>query len=232
MAVDANGQGIATYNKPITEIKKDIYYVVIMIDAAHPEVAFKTTSFRGIKKIYHNPIPPGGDPGHALYYVVKNGVIKSVLSLGPRNPEHALNGVRGLATADCSMKAMCYAFRFILTKEKALKLINETVQWRNRIEEGEEKYNALVNDTCAATVVEILRSYLPNLPNGKGSTGAGGFMVNAITPYWLFDGFKKAGTPYRIYPTNKFLYTKDDPKKLLPDKYKIFYACSPDEVLW
>ncbi len=235
-------QAVTSANKPITTTVYDSYYVVLMVDASHPKVAFKrkakVTPSAGLEGSsmeiidYHNPIPPGGDPGHMLYYVVKNKVIQVVYSLGPRDSSNSLNGILGLATADCSMKAMCYAFKFNITKDKALNLINDTNQKRQLIADGKLKYNALVNDTCASTALDILRTYLPQLPKGKGPTGTGGITVNAVTPYWLFEDFKKAGTPYRIYPTNPLLYTKEDSKKLKENKYIIFKANSTDEVKW
>ena len=233
MPVIGQSKATTSKGKPITTATYDVYYVVIMIDASHPETALKKTTYRGVMYItYHDPIPPGGDPGHMLYYVVKNGIIQAVYSLGPRDSSNVLNGVYGLATADCSMKAMCYAFKFNLTKEKALKLINDTNNKRKEIADGKLKYNALKNDTCASTALAILRPYFPNLPKGKGPTGTSGTTVNAVTPYWLYDDFKKLKTPYKIFPTNKFLYTKEDPKKLLSNKYKVFYAGRKDEVLW
>ena len=44
------------------------------------------------------PIPLGGDPGHMLYYVVKNKVIQVVYSLGPRDSSNSLNGILGLSS--------------------------------------------------------------------------------------------------------------------------------------
>ena len=236
-------QAVTSADKPITTTVYDSYYVAIMVDAAHPEKAFKlkakVTYDAGIEGgkttfpyNYHDPIPSEGEPGHMLYYVVKNKIIQAVFSLGPRDPSNALNGIRGLATADCSMKAMCYAFKFDLSSDKAMKLINDTNKKRKLVADGELKYNALVNDTCASVALDILRPYLPQLPKGKGPTGTINITFNAVTPYWLFEDFKKVGTPYRIYPTNKILYTKEYPKKLLPNKYKIFYAGHADEVLW
>jgi len=46
------------------------------------------------------------------------------------------------------------------------------------------------------------------------------------------EDFKKLGTPYKTFPTNRKLYTKIDPKKLLEEKYIIFKAGDKDEVLW
>ena len=233
MAVKGQDKATTAKGKPTTTATYDVYYVVIMVDASHPENALKKTTYKGVMYItYHNPIPPGGDPGHMLYYVVKNGIIQAVYSLGPRDSSNAINGVYGLATADCSMKAMCYAFKFNLTKDKALKLINDTNNKREEISDGKLKYNALKNDTCASTALAILRPYLPNLPKGKGPTGTNGIIINAVTPYWLYDDFKKLGTPYKTFPTNRKLYTKIDPKKLLEEKYIIFKAGDKDEVLW
>ncbi|WP_111895826.1 hypothetical protein [Acinetobacter sp. MB5] len=228
MGIRPNGKGTTASNKPITEIKTDIYYVVIMIDASHPEKALIKTLDGSTA---HNPI---AEPGHALYYVVKNGIIQSVLSFGPRS---AAAAAIGPATADCTMKNMVYAFKYNLTKVKAEKLIEETNSWRNLItngsifsKEGRIVYSGITNDTCAETSLQILRPYIPSLPKGKGKTGTYYAYIHAITPYWLFDDLKKAGVPYKTYPIGEKYYTKEDPKKLineiLPEKNR------RDEVIW
>jgi len=191
-----------------------------MIDAAHPEKAFGYRKYLidGVVK-YHTPLPGVGDPGHMLYYVVKNGVIQSVYSFGPRS---AIYAAIGPATADCTVKTVGYFFRFNITKEKAEKLIAETNRQRTAIAQGKILYNGLVNDTCASTGLENLKPYIPNLPEGRGNVGMGNVgalkrfeILKLITPYWLFEDFKKAGTPYKIYPTDKILYRKEDPKTLV-----------------
>ncbi|WP_180036251.1 MULTISPECIES: hypothetical protein [unclassified Acinetobacter] len=70
---------------------------------------------------------------------------------------------------------------------------------------------------CAETMLEILRPYIPELPIGKGKTGTYYVYIRAVTPYWLFDDFKKAGTPYKVFPTDPSKYTKEDPKKLIKE---------------
>ena len=228
MGVRANGNGTTASNKPITEIKTDIYYVVIMIDASHPEKALIKTLDGSTA---HNPI---AEPGHALHYVVKNGIIQSVLSFGPSS---AAAAAIGPATADCTMKNMVYAFKYNLTRVKAEKLIEETNSWRNLItngsifsKEGRIVYSGITNDTCAETMLQILRPYIPELPKGKGKTGTYYVYIRAVTPYWLFDDFKKAGTPYKSYPANPNKYTKDDPKKL-KDSY-VPTANDQDPITW
>ena len=62
--------------------------------------------------------------------------------------------------------------------------------------------------------LKILRPYISDLPKGKGKTGTYHVYLKAVTPYWLFDDYKKIGTPYKIYPTDPSRYTKDDPKAL------------------
>ncbi|MFU9046034.1 hypothetical protein ACNAUY_06525 [Acinetobacter tibetensis] len=212
MGIRPDGKGTTASNKPITEIKTDIYYVVIMIDASHPEKALIKTLDGSTA---HNPI---AEPGHALHYVVKNGIIQSVLSFGPSS---AAAAAIGPATADCTMKNMVYAFKYNLTKVKAEKLIEETNSWRNLItngnifsKKGRIVYSGITNDTCAETMLQILRPYIPELPKGKGKTGTYYTYIHAITPYWLFDDLKKAGVPYKVFPTDRSKYTKDDPKKL------------------
>jgi len=228
MGIIPNGKGTTASNKPITEITTDIYYVVIMIDASHPEKALIKTLDGSTA---HNPIAV---PGHALHYVVKNGIIQSVLSFGPRS---AAAAAIGPATADCTMKNMVYAFKYNLTKVKAEKLIEETNSWRNLItngsifsKKGRIVYSGITNDTCAETMLQILRPYIPELPKGKGKTGTYYTYIHAITPYWLFDDLKKSGVPYKTYPIGEKYYTKEDPKKLineiLPEKNR------RDEVIW
>lgn len=39
---------------------------------------------------------------------------------------------------------------------------------------------------------QILRPYIPELPKGKGKTGTYYVYIEAVTPYWLFDDFKKS----------------------------------------
>jgi len=228
MGVRSNGNGTTASNKPITEIKTDIYYVVIMIDAAHPEKALIKTLDGSTA---HNPI---AEPGHALHYVVKNGIIQSVLSFGPSS---AAAAAIGPATADCTMKNMVYAFKYDLTKVKAEKLIEETNSWRNLItngsifsKEGRIVYSGITNDTCAETMLQILRPYIPELPKGKGKTGTYYVYIRAVTPYWLFDDFKKAGTPYKVYPTDPGLYTIEDPKALT--NFYVPVANRKDRVEW
>ena len=215
MGVKPNGNGTTASDKPITELKTDIYYVVIMIDASHPEKALIKTLDGSTA---HNPI---AEPGHALHYIVKNGIIQSVLSFGPSS---ATAAAIGPATADCTMKNMVYAFKYDLTQVKAEKLIEETNSWRNLItngsifsKEGRIVYSGITNDTCAETMLQILRPYIPELPKGKGKTGTYYVYIRAVTPYWLFDDFKKAGTPYKVFPTDPSKYTKEDPKKLIKE---------------
>lgn len=215
MGVKPNGNGTTASDKPITELKTDIYYVVIMIDASHPEKALIKTLDGSTA---HNPI---AEPGHALHYIVKNGIIQSVLSFGPSS---ATAAAIGPATADCTMKNMVYAFKYDLTKVKAEKLIEETNSWRNLItngsifsKEGRIVYSGITNDTCAETMLQILRPYIPELPKGKGKTGTYYVYIRAVTPYWLFEDYKKAGTPYKVYPSSSKRYTTEDPNKLLKE---------------
>ena len=208
MGVTPNGNGTAASDKPITELKTDIYYVVIMIDASHPEKALIKTLDGSTA---HNPV---AEPGHALHYIVKNGTIQSVLSFGPSS---AAAAAIGPATADCTMKKMVYAFRYNLTKDKAEKLIKETDKWRADIASYLILYSGVTNDTCAETMLEILRPYIPELPKGKGKTGTYYVYIRAVTPYWLFEDYKKAGTPYKVYPSSSKRYTTEDPNKLLKE---------------
>ncbi len=214
--VQKNGVGNTQKDKPVSQIKTDIYYVVIMIDASHPENAIykiETVNAMGGREdvLVHN-VPK--IPGHALYYVVKNKIIESVLSFGPTS---AVSAIRGQGTPDCSMKNMCYAFKFDLNKAKGEKLVTVTEEWRQKIISGKEKYAAIFNDTCAETVLQILKPFIPSLPEGRGNVGGGGIIIisGVITPYWLFDDFKKAGAPYKVYPIDKSRYTTEDPKKLI-----------------
>ena len=66
-------------------------------------------------------------------------------------------------------------------------------------------------------MLEILRPYISDLPKGKGKTGTYHIYLKAVIPYWLFDDYKKIGTPYKVYPTDLSRYTKDDPKKLIKE---------------
>ncbi len=215
MAVRANGGATATDEKPVTVITADNYYVVIMIDASHPENAFgrihTPSIFIGQK--YHNPVE---EPGHALYYVVKNGIIQTVLSFGPKT---ASDAVWGEGTPDCTMKNMVYAFKYNLTAEKSINLIKETETWREKIMSGKEKYKAVTNDTCAETVIQILKPFISTLPKGKGLVGGYKLLLfaYAVTPYWLFEDYKEASTSYKIYPIGQRFYTREDPKKLIDE---------------
>lgn len=215
MAVIPNGQGTTQTGKPITNLIVDQYYVVIMIDASHPETAFVKTLDGSIA---HNPV---AEPGHALHYIVKNETILSVLSFGPRS---AAAAAIGPATADCTIKNMVYAFKYALAKVKAEKLIEETNSWRNLItkgsifsKKGRIVYSGITNDTCAESMLQILRPYIPELPKGKGKTGTYYIYLRAVTPYWLFEDYKKLGTSYKIYPNGSKRYTTEDPKKLLKE---------------
>ncbi|TCB82314.1 hypothetical protein [Acinetobacter sp. ANC 4173] len=226
--IKPDGKGVTKPNKPITEVKVDNYYVVIMIDASHPEKALIKTQDGSTA---HNPI---AEPGHALHYIVKNGIIQSVLSFGPSS---AAAAAIGPATADCTMKNMVYAFKYNLTKVKAEKLIEETNSWRNLItngsifsKEGRIVYSGITNDTCAETMLQVLRPYIPELPKGKGKTGTYSVYIRAVTPYWLFDDLKKAGTPYKIYRIGEKYYTKEDLKKLI-DPY-LPKKNQRDAVIW
>lgn len=211
-------------NKPITKIVHDVYYVVIMIDASHPEKAFVTT-LDGTKA--HNPV---AEPGHALHYVVKNRVIQTVLSFGPRD-SNVLNAVRGLATADCSIKNRVYAFRYNLTKDKAEKVIGATNKVRQNINSNKYLYSGITNDTCAETTLEILRPHIPNLPQGRGPTGTKQvYAASVITPYWLFEDYKKMGVKYKTYPTNTKRFSKSNSKKL--KREIVITANRKDEVIW
>lgn len=215
MAVKGQDKVTTAKGKPTTTATYDVYYVVIMIDASHPENAFGMISTPTVwfGQKYHNPVE---EPGHALYYVVKNGIIQAVLSFGPNT---ASDAIWGQGTPDCTMKNMVYAFKYNLTKEKGINLIKETEDWREKIISGKEKYKALTNDTCAETALQILRPFIPNLPKGNGLVGGYKVMIfaKAVTPYWLFEDLKKEGRAYKTYPTEIEKYTKDDPKKLVSE---------------
>ena len=98
--------------------------------------------------------------------------------------------------------------------------------------EGRIVYSGITNDTCAETMLQILRPYIPELPKGKGKTGTYYVYIRAVTPYWLFEDFKKIGIPYKVYPNldDPYKYTQDDPKKLI-DSY-VSAANEKDRIKW
>ena len=53
------------------------------------------------------------------------------------------------------------------------------------------------------------------MPKGKGKTGTYYVYIRVVTPYWLFNGFKKSGVSHKIFPIDKSRYTTEDPKKLI-----------------
>lgn len=163
------------------------------------------------------------------HYVVKNRVIQTVLSFGPRAIYYV---VIGLTIVDCSIKNMVYAFKYNLTKDKAEKIISETNKLRKQIDSNIYFYNGLTNDTCAETALQILRHFIPSLPKGKGLVGGYKVMIfaKAVTPYWLFEDFKKMRVQYKTYPTDNNLFTKSNPKKL--EREIVITANRKDITIW
>lgn len=51
---------------------------------------------------------------------------------------------------------------------------------------GRILYSGITNDTCAETMLQILRPYVPELPKGKGKTGTYYVYIRAVTP-WGYD---------------------------------------------
>lgn len=118
-------------------------------------------------------------------------------------PQHSV-GRPG--TADYSIGEDTKLFRLKLTKEQADILVKETDRVRNEIRDRKQLYTAYVNDTCAETAQDILKTAIV-VPDGAGIVRAA--HIGTILGYdiWLQPKFTMVN-PYMWHKNFKKQYTE------------------------
>lgn len=187
-------------NKIRAQVSIDSYYVVVGFEVNNPK-AF----VNGIHDL-------AVDYGHAFIYLVKNIEIAGVISFGPngvgkigwfnrgRTMTSKKDGQQNgrPATADYPVREAVKAFRITVSKKQAAQLLKEIKELRKEIYEGDVEYSALMNDTCAETVKEVLDDADIETPSASGwikhSKVLSFRFVYAANPYKWHKQFKESYT--------------------------------------
>lgn len=195
-------------NKTRAEVVVDDYYVVIGFEVNKSE-AFKDETQ-----------DLGKDYGHAFFYLVKNKKVVKSFSFGPKGPGKIgwfdSGGIGGVdnkydtgavlkdgykdsrpGSPDYHISEPVKVFKLKLTPKQARDLITETDLVREKINSGKQKYTAFMNDTCAETARDILKSANIDTPSGSGKikhSGVASFPIAyAVNPYMWHHNFIKNG---------------------------------------
>jgi len=192
----------SSYTSPVenrirAQVSVDNYYVVVGFEVNNPK-AF----VNGIQDL-------AIDYGHAFIYLVKNMEIAGAVSFGPNGAGKIgwFNKGRTMtskkdgqqngrpATADYPVREPVKAFRIPVSKQQALRLLKEIKDLRKEIDEGDVEYSALMNDTCAETVKEVLDDADIETPSASGwikhSKVLSFRFVYAANPYKWHKQFKE-----------------------------------------
>lgn len=98
------------------------------------------------------------------------------------------------ATPDFPINEPVKAFKIPLSLAQARALEVMTDKYRRKAINGEIRYNAISNDTCAATARELLDSAGIKTPSGRGLVKYTGIIdhaiVSVINPYKWHEDFK------------------------------------------
>jgi hypothetical protein len=191
------------------EVKVDDYYVV---------VGFEVNNSDAFKDQTHDL---AADYGHAFFYVVKNQVVASIFSFGPG--EFGKDGWFGkgnsstpnmynvgaviknrynnsrLGKSNYGVTEVVNGYKVPLTLTQGVLLIAENEKMRTKVALGKERYTAYLNDTCAETARDLLKSAGIDTPSGKGKVKHSGFVdlvvASATNPYmWQYNFSKTAFT--------------------------------------
>jgi hypothetical protein len=189
------------------EVKIDDYYVVVGFEVNKPAAFVDDT--HDLAKDY----------GHAFFYVVKNNVMTKVFSFGPNGrgkigwfDQGQQGGVQvgskfnqgalikdgyknsRPGTPDYAISEEVKVFKILLTVSQGKKLEAETDKMREKIVKGKQNYTAYLNDTCAETARDVLRSAGVDTPSGSGKVKHSGVLnfpiAYAVNPYMWHHNFK------------------------------------------
>lgn len=185
------------------------YYLVVGFEVNHIATAFR-----------NNTQNLNIDYGHAFFFTVQNGKILTVHSFGPdgdATPTVAelkagideYSGKRPGRT-DYPINQVSRLYKFKISKTQAINIKKHADQFRKKVNSGDEKYTAYMNDTCAEAAKDILDDANIDTPSGKGyvttPSGATNFLfeplyINGwkvpasgtmfVNPYSWHDQFKK-----------------------------------------
>lgn len=201
-------------NKTRKEVELDDYYVVVGFEVNHP-AAFKDDT--------HDLAV---DYGHAFFYIVKNTAITRWFSFGPAGPGKVgwfgkgnpvvpnrynsgapiKDGFKNSrpATADYAITETVKAFKIVLAQKQGKDLEAETDAVRKKVRDGDERYNAYLNNTCAETARDILSDANVPTPSGDGdikhSEIVDASILSAVNPYMWHHNFKKSGSYEATFP--------------------------------
>lgn len=224
-------------NKKRAEVALDSYYLVVGFEVNYPK-AF-------VNEVHDLAV----DYGHAFFYLVKNSKVIKFFSFGPAGPgkigwfnkgeqpgfgRNAYNvgafkkdGYRNSrpGTPDYRISELVKAFRISLSLEQARKLEAETDKARLQVLDGDIRYNATLNDTCAETAKEVLDSAGVPTPSGSGLVKHSGILnfpvAYAVNPYKWHEDFrgKYREESYEKRGSGPWVLTvgKDDPIFGVPD---------------
>lgn len=193
-------------NKTRANVSLDRYYVVIGFEVNN-------------RKAFVNDIQDlAVDYGHAFIYLVKNVEISGSISFGPNGPGKIgwFNNNRVLtykkdgqqngrpATADYPIREPVKAFKLPVSKQQATLLLESMAELRREIDAGEVEYSALINDTCAETVKEMLDDAKVQTPSASGWIRHSGILsfrfVYAANPYMWHKKLKEKHVEMSFVP--------------------------------
>lgn len=211
-------------DKPTTTVVLNQYVVIVGFEVNYPN-AFVVRDNGWVTKSNERTQMLDIDYGHAFFYVTKNDVVEVFFSFGPlgagksgwfnQGNSQAPNKWNTAApvkngyassrpgTPDYGIGETATLYRVLVNEDSAKKIIAETNKIRQEIINGDQKYTAWANDTCAETARDILTNYISNLPNGSGAVKqAGAPILNVINPYMWHYNFTKSkfAKPEIIYP--------------------------------
>lgn len=203
----------------IVNISKQ-YYLIIGFEVNHIDSAFR-----------NNTQDLNVDYGHAFFFTVENGKIKTVFSFGPAGwatPTAAelkagINEASGKrqGTTDYLITEISRLYKFKINKKQIEKIKEHADKFRKKVASGVEKYTAYMNDTCAEAAKDVLDDADIDTPSGKGyvttPSGTTNFLFSPsyiddwkvpmtgqkfVNPYSWYDQLKKKyGQPF-LYKHN------------------------------
>lgn len=215
--------------KPITTIILNEYIVTVGFEVNYSD-AFILQDNGWITKSNERTQILDVDYGHAFFYVTKNNIVQVFFSFGPsgsgkvgwfnrggrisRNAWNTGAVVKdGYASSrpgipDYPISEKVVLYRMLVTEKIAKKIIDETNEVRTKIINGDQKYTAWLNDTCAETAYDILGKYISNLPKGSGAVKQQGAPVlKVINPYMWHYNFTQSK-----FAKNEIIYPSSDKK--------------------
>ncbi|EBK3282590.1 hypothetical protein CKH23_17545 [Salmonella enterica] len=134
----------------------------------------------------------GKDTGHAFFYITESNSIRTFFSFGPVGtaiPGKMTNEYTGArqGTTSYGITEMSTFFRFQITKDQVDEIIQIADLFTIDVNNGKEKYDISLNDTCAESARDILSDSGIDTPDGSGPvTGTGSAFIDWVTEMGSF----------------------------------------------